>query len=279
MAGTVRAGLRAYNQRQTIAKLARSFGEHAVTAGVGTAIGTTISQLVGWDDNQETPQQAYMRHNGLTLPTNPPPAQSHPQSAFSRGKKRSHDQAFSRTIFDSSPSTASTQPVLTGSGTLSKPTQPWYRIQNSLRVNPNSSPNWLRISNSPRRNFGLPTPSDRSTAPSQRWTGNSQVFRKNLKNLTWFRTRLLLKARAYKRRLAKAKGRINLAWAKHLFARQAIPRVRYRHPIRPGVLRHLARLKQRNFRRHLATRKSAQFASRYYRRLVRHRQRKNRRRR
>lgn len=261
MAGTITAGLRAFNRRETVAKVAKAFAGGVVGGGVAE-LGNAVSQII-WNDNQETPAESYARHNALVQPSQPPPAQAGP----SRGKKRSHREAFTSTIFDSSPSgtgTALTEPFVSSgsSKSLSAPTQPWYRIQNSLRVNPNSSLNWLRYSGS------------RSLSSST--LSRERRNARHLDNLSWFRTRVLLKSRArVRRRYWKAQKKVR--WARHLFSRRPIPPVGHAGHLRRVRLQR-ARLLKLNFRKSLATKKSAQWASRYYRRLVRRKQRSRRRR-
>lgn len=192
-----------------------------------------------------------------------------------RGKKRKRESAGSGALvphsilFSPTQSTGDTQ-VLTPAKRLrgrstgdSPPTLPWYKIQNSLKVDPNASQDWLRWSRSTRS----------SQSSSQRLLSRGKRHRKHL---LWFNTRALLRARRnIKLRKAKA-WRSNRA-AALLFARRPLPPI---HPL--GVTRRnrlrIASARKINFRRTLAAKKSLAYAARQYRRLVRSRQRSRRRR-
>lgn len=194
-----------------------------------------------------------------------------PQRSGVRGKrKRGSDDALV-------PKFNILQSPVTGTGD-SPPSRNWSSIGGSgntevLPSAPKSTPSqeWLRLSSSRSSTgsfFGSRSSSLSTNTLLNRvgWTPQ-----RRLKHLLTLRKFFLPRIRRF--RLRKAKGLVRRRAAKLLFARRARPPVRV--PGRLG-LKDIARWKKRNFRQHLAAKRSLAFAARKYRIL--HRKYKRRRR-
>lgn len=267
------------NVRRLAENINRGYVAPAVRAGIDTAINGLVpalsqaydvSQTIGWDMNAEQAQDALRFAVGAASVVTPLIESVAPRRSGVRGKRKRPGSAVlqGRSILES-PSTGSTtdhsaHKRLRSSSSLSLPTHldPWYKGYKPATLDPKSSARtqeWLRWT------------------PSFSSSGSGSLQRRGArhrKHLSWFNTRVLLRARR-NIKLRKAKGLRRLRAAKLLFARRPIP-LTTREFTRAGRIQY-ASAKRLNFRRHLAAKKSLAFAARQYRRLVRSRQRSRRR--
>lgn len=267
------------NVRRLAQNINRGYVAPAVRAGIDTAINGLVpalsqaydvSQTIGWDMNAEQAQDALRFAVGAASALTPVIEAVVPRRSGVRGKRKRPGSAVlqGRSILES-PSTGSTtdhsaHKRLRSSSSLSLPTHldPWYKGYRPPKLDLNSSPRsqeWLKWT---------PSFSSQGSGSLQR-RGN-----RYRKVLSWFNTCTLVRARR-NLKLRKAKALKNNRAARLLFARRPLPQLRFRRQVNPRIL---ARLKQTNWRRHHAAKKSLAFAARQYRRLVRSRQRSRRRR-
>lgn len=270
------------NVRRLAANINREYVAPAIWNGLQTAVGGLVpameqaydvSQTIGWDMTAEQAQDAARFAIGAASVITPIIEENAPRRSGVRGKRKRPDSRVlqGRSILES-PSTGSSGGTaqsahkrLRSSSSLSLPTHlsPWYKGYKPSPIDLKSSPRsqeWLKWT---------PSFSSSGSASLQK-RGN-----RHRKHLTWFNTRVLLRARR-NIKLRKAKALRNNRAARLLFARRPLPQLRHRRRVNPRIL---ARLKQTNWRRHHAAKKSLGFAARQYRRLVRSRQRSKRRRR
>lgn len=243
-------------------------GVSAVTAGV-EAVGSLTPPIVwDWARQHEQDIRDFGSAAGLAGAALTQAIEYVPQRSGVRGKrKRGSDEALV-------PKFNILQSPVTGTGD-SPPSRNWSSVGGSgntqlLPSAPKSSPSpeWLRLSatgSSTGSFFGS------SSSTNTRLNRAGWTPARRLKNFLTLRKFLVPRIR--RRRLRKAKGLVRSRAQRLLFARRAQPPV-----LVPGRISRLAlaQWKKRNFRRHLAAKKSLGFAARQYRIL--HRRYKRRRR-
>jgi len=269
------------NVRRLAQNINQGYVAPAVRAGIDTALNGLVpalsqaydvSQTIGWDMSVEQAQDALRFAVGAASVVTPLIESVAPRRSGVRGKRKRPGSAVlqGRSILES-PSTGSSGGTaqsahkrLRSSSSLSLPTHldPWYK---------GYQPKSLDLKSSARTQEWL------KWTPSFSSQGSGSLQRRGARHrkyLSWFNTRVLLRARR-NIKLRKARATRNNRAARLLFARRPLPQLRFRRQVNPRIL---ARLKQTNWRRHHAAKKSLAFAARQYRRLVRSRQRSRRRR-